>query len=54
MIEVGGGIQAFLARDTAGGIIAPLTQVAVVDQVAARTLLVTPLYAVASPSEETP
>ena len=54
MVEVGGGIQAFLARDADGGIIAPLTEIAVVDHVAARTLLVTPLYEILSPSEETP
>ncbi len=54
MVEVGGGIQAFLAHDADGGIIAPLTEIAVVDQVAARTVLVTPLYDVSSPSEETP
>lgn len=44
MVEVGGGAQAFLARDADGGEIAPFTEVAVVEQLAPRTVLVTPLY----------
>ena len=44
MIAVDGGVQAFLARDADGGRIPPLTEVAVVDRVGARTLIVTPLY----------
>ena len=54
MVAVGGGVQAFLARDADGGTITPLTEIAVVEQIAERTLLVTPLYGVQSPSEETP
>ena len=44
MVAVDGGVQAFLARDADGGRIPPLTEVAVVEQIAPRTLLVTPLY----------
>jgi hypothetical protein len=45
MVAVGGGVQAYLARDADDGTIAPLTEVAVVEQLAPRTVLVTPLYA---------
>jgi hypothetical protein len=44
MVAVGGGVQAYLARDADDGSIAPLTEIAVVDLVAPRTVLVTPLY----------
>ena len=44
MVAVDGGVQAFLARDADGGRIPPMTEVAVVDRLGARTLLVTPLY----------
>ncbi len=50
MVAVDGGVQAFLARDADGGRIAPLTEVVVIDRVAARTLLVTPLYPPENPS----
>jgi hypothetical protein len=52
MVEIDGGVQAYLARDADGGRIPALTEVAVVDQIAARTVLVTPLYP--DVSEETP
>jgi hypothetical protein len=42
MVAIDGGVQAFLARDADGGAIAPLTEVLVVEQVAPRTVLVTP------------
>ena len=44
MVAIDGGVQAFLARDADGGRIAPLTEVAVVDRVGPRTVVVTPLY----------
>jgi hypothetical protein len=53
MVAVGGGTQAFLARDADGGSIPPETEVAVVDVIAERTVLVTRLYDVPSRSEET-
>jgi len=43
-VEIGGGVQAFLARDADGGSIDALAEVVVVDKLAERTLLVTPLY----------
>ena len=54
-MTVGGGRQAYLARDADGGAIPPLTEVAVVDLIAERTVLVTPLYDVQpQPLEENP
>jgi hypothetical protein len=43
MIAIGGGIQAYLARDVDDGSIGALEEIVVVDQVAERTLLVTRL-----------
>ncbi len=40
MVALGGGVQAFLARDVDGGSIGPLEEIVVVDQVAERTVLV--------------
>jgi hypothetical protein len=53
MIEIGGGMQAFLARDADDGSLPPGTEVAVVDVLAGRTLLVTRLYDGPSRTEET-
>jgi hypothetical protein len=44
MIAIDGGVQSYLARDADGGRIPALTEVAVVEQIAPRTVLVTPLY----------
>ena len=43
MVAIGGGVQAFLARDADGGAIGPYEEVVVVDQTAPRTVLVTRL-----------
>jgi hypothetical protein len=43
MVAIGGGVQAFLARDADGGSIDPYEQVAVVDYQPPRTVVVTPL-----------
>jgi len=43
VIEIGGGVQAFLARDADGGPIDAHEEIVVVDQLAERTLLVTRL-----------
>jgi hypothetical protein len=43
MVQMGGGVQAFLARDADGGAIGPYEEVVVVDQTAPRTVLVTRL-----------
>jgi hypothetical protein len=53
MIAMDGGVQAFLARDADGGAIDALAEVVVVDRVAERTLLVTPVYD-ASPHPQLP
>jgi hypothetical protein len=45
MVALGGGVQAYLARDVDGGSIDPYVEIVVVDLVAPRTVLVTPLYA---------
>ena len=42
MVAVGGGVQAYLARDADDGTIPPLAEVLVVDRVGPRTVLVTP------------
>jgi hypothetical protein len=44
MVEMGGGVQAFLARDADGGAIDPDEEVVVVDRVAERTLVVARVY----------
>ena len=44
MVAVGGGVQAYLARDADGGAIDAYEEIVVVDQVAPRTVLVTRLY----------
>ncbi len=48
MVAVGGGVQAYLAVDADGGAIDAYEEIAVVEQVAPRTVLVTRLY---EPSE---
>jgi hypothetical protein len=40
MVAVGGGVQAYLARDVDGGEIGAYEEVVVVDHLAARTVLV--------------
>jgi hypothetical protein len=45
MVEVAGGVQAYLAHDADGGSIDPGEEIVVVDQTAPRTVLVTRLYA---------
>ena len=44
MVAIGGGVQAFMARDADGGSIDALEEIVVVDRVAERTLLVTRVY----------
>ena len=44
MVAIGGGVQAYLARDVDGGAIDAYEEIVVVDQVAERTVLVTRLY----------
>jgi hypothetical protein len=44
MVALGGGVQAFLARDADGGAIDAYEEIVVVDLVAPRTVLVTRLY----------
>jgi hypothetical protein len=44
MVAVGGGVQAFLARDADGGAIGAYEEIVVVEQTAPRTVLVTRLY----------
>lgn len=48
MVAVGGGVQAYLAVDADGGAIDAYEEIAVVEQLAPRTVLVTRLY---EPSE---
>ena len=43
MVAIGGGVQAFLARDADGGSIDALEEIVVVDTLAERTVLVTRL-----------
>jgi hypothetical protein len=43
MVAVGGGVQAYLARDADDGSIGPLEEIVVVDKLAERTVLVTRL-----------
>ena len=51
MVAVGGGVQAYMARDADGGSIDAYEEVAVVDQVAPRVVLVTRLYDQSKPEE---
>jgi hypothetical protein len=44
MVEMGGGVQAFMARDADGGTIEADEEIVVVDRLAERTLLVTRAY----------
>jgi hypothetical protein len=44
MVAIGGGVQAYMARDADGGAIDALEEIVVVDRVAERTLLVTRVY----------
>jgi hypothetical protein len=53
MVAIGGGVQAFMARDADGGSIDALEEIVVVDRVAERTLLVTRVYPVI-PEESLP
>jgi hypothetical protein len=53
MVAIGGGVQAFMARDADGGSIDALEEIVVVDRVAERTLLVTRVYP-AIPEESLP
>ncbi|MDA0179218.1 hypothetical protein OJ997_02830 [Solirubrobacter phytolaccae] len=43
MVAIRGGVEAFLARDADNGTIAPYTEIAVVDYVPPRLVVVTPL-----------
>ena len=56
MVAVGGGVQAYLARDADGGAIEPYEEIVVVERVAPRTVLVTRLYENTPPAspEENP
>jgi hypothetical protein len=54
MVVVDGGEQAFLARDADGGEIGACSEVVVVDRLAERTLLVTPLSPAPPSSQENP
>lgn len=49
MLSIGGGVQAFLARDADGGAIEPYEEIVVVEQTAPRTVLVTRLYPDSTP-----
>lgn len=44
LIEIRGGVEAFLAEDVDGGAIEEDEEIVVVDQTASRTVLVTRLY----------
>lgn len=44
LVPVGGGLQAYLARDADGGAIAPGVEIVVVDYEPPRTVVVTRLY----------
>jgi len=52
MVEMGGGVQAFMARDVDGGSIDADEEIVVVERVAERTLLVARVYE--RPQEELP
>jgi hypothetical protein len=54
MIAMGGGVQAFMARDADGGSIDAFEEIVVVDRIAERTLLVTRLRDVPPDPEEIP
>ena len=55
LVEIRGGVEAFLAQDADGGSIEADEEVVVVDQTAPRTVLVTRLYGEARPrNEESP
>ena len=43
LVEIRGGVEAFLARDADGGEIAPDTEVVVVEYLPPRTVIVTPM-----------
>lgn len=51
LVEVGGGSQAFLARDADDGAIGPGEEIVVVEVVGPRTVLVTRLYDPSNPKE---
>ena len=51
MVAVGGGVQAYMARDVDGGPIEAYEEIAVVEQVAPRLVLVTRLYEQSQPEE---
>ena len=51
MVAVGGGVQAYMARDVDGGAIDAYEEIAVVEQVAPRLVLVTRLYEQSQPEE---
>jgi hypothetical protein len=53
MVALDGGVQAFLARDADNGSIDPYEEIAVVDRIGPRTVLVTRLYA-PSPGDPAP
>ncbi len=44
LVDVRGGVEAYLARDADGGSIAPGEEVVVVEKIGPRTVLVTRLY----------
>jgi hypothetical protein len=51
MVEMGGGVQAFMARDADDGSIEADEEIVVVDRIAERTLLVTRAYPLALTEE---
>ena len=50
LIEIRGGVEAYLARDADGGAIEADEEIVVIEQVAPRTVLVTRLYERKDPS----
>jgi hypothetical protein len=52
MVSVGGGVQAYLARDADGSAIAPGVEIVVVDYEPPRTVVVTRLYDTERPTTE--
>lgn len=52
LVEIRGGVEAFLARDADGGELAPDTEIVVVDYLPPRTVLVTALPGDPNPPEE--
>jgi hypothetical protein len=50
LIEIRGGVEAFMARDADGGAIDADEEIVVIEQVAPRTVLVTRLYERKDPS----